>query len=250
MQRLLEGKIALITGGTSGIGLATAEKFVNEGAYVFITGRDAAKLKKAEQQIGHDVTALQGDVADMEDLEKIFTAIHAQKGKLDIVFANAAAAETSMLENITTEHYYRVFDTNVKGTIFTVQRALPLLSDGASIILTASKSAVKGRAGFSVYSASKAAIRNLARSWLLELKERHIRVNVISPGSTATQGLGALSGSPENVEAFFNILKERVPLGRMGQPHEIAAVVAFMASEGASFMNGADIQIDGGEAQI
>lgn len=250
MQKLLEGKIALITGGSSGIGLATAEKFVEEGAFVFITGRDALKLQDAVKQIGRNVVALQGDVTRIEDIEKIFAAIQAQKGKLDIVFANAAVAEASLLENVTPEHYARVFDTNVKGTIFTVQKALPLLNDGASIVLTSSKSARQGRVGFSVYSASKAAIRNLARGWLMELKERHIRVNVISPGSTATQGLGALSGDLKNVESFFNKLAEKIPSGRMGLPSDMASAVTFMVSDSASFMNGADIQIDGGETQI
>lgn len=250
MQKLLEGKIALITGGSSGIGLATAEKFVEEGAFVFITGRDALKLQDAVKQIGRNVVALQGDVTRIEDIEKIFATIQAQKGKLDIVFANAAAVEASLLENVTLEHYTRIFDTNVKGTIFTVQKALPLLTDGGSIVLTSSKSARQGRAGFSVYSASKAAIRNLARGWLMELKDRHIRVNVISPGSTATQGLGELSGDPKNVESFFNKLAEKIPSGRMGLPSDMASAVTFMVSDGASFMNGADIQIDGGETQI
>lgn len=250
MTKLLERKIAVITGGSTGIGLATAKKFVDEGAYVFITGRRQAELDTAIAEIGHNVTAVQGDVSNLNDLDRLYSLVKQEKGKLDILFANAAIAEGAPLEAITEVHFDRHFDINVKGMVFTVQKALPLMGEGASIILTSSVSGIKGTAGLSIYSATKAAIRNLARSWVLDLKGRKIRVNAISPGSTETQGLASLAGPDGDINGFFDYLGSQIPLGRNGQPAEIAGVVAFLASEAASFINGADIQVDGGSAQI
>jgi Dehydrogenases with different specificities (related to short-chain alcohol dehydrogenases) len=250
MTQSLEGKIAVITGGGTGIGLATAKKFVAEGAHVFITGRRKTKLDDAVSEIGKNVTAVQGDVSNQEDLDRIFSVVKEEKGKLDILFANASVAESASLEEITEAHYDRLFDSNVKGMVFTVQKALPLLAEGSSVILTSSVSGIKGQAGLSIYSATKAAIRSLVRSWVLDLKGRKIRVNAISPGSTETPGLASLAGPDADMNAFYNYLSKEIPLGRNGQPAEIAAVVAFMASDAASFINGADIQVDGGTAQV
>ncbi|QGQ97361.1 SDR family oxidoreductase [Paenibacillus psychroresistens] len=250
MTKLLEGKIAVITGGSSGIGLETAKKFVAEGAYVFITGRRKAELDAAVSEIGHNVTAVQGDVTNLADLDKLYSVVKEEKGKVDILFANAAIAEGAPLEAITESHYDRHFDINVKGLVFTVQKALPLLTEGSSIILMASIVGIKGMGGLSIYSATKAAIRNLARSWIQDLKGRKIRINAISPGNTETPGLAGLAGSEAEVGGFYDYLSTLTPLGRNGQPAEIAAVVAFLASDAASFINGADIQVDGGFAQI
>lgn len=250
MLKQLEGKIAVITGGSSGIGLATAKKFVAEGAFVYITGRRKAELEQAISEIGKNVIAVQGDVTNLADLDRLYSVVKQEKGKLDILFANAAIAEGTPLEAITEAHFDRHFDINVKGMVFTVQKALPLMGEGTTIILTASVSGIKGTAGLSIYSATKAAIRNLARSWVLDLKGRKIRVNAISPGSTETPGLATLAGSDADVSGFYEFLSSQIPLGRNGQPAEIAAVVAFLASDAASFINGADIQVDGGSAQI
>jgi NAD(P)-dependent dehydrogenase (short-subunit alcohol dehydrogenase family) len=250
MAGLLEGKVAVITGGATGIGLATAKKFVSEGAHVFIVGRRKAELDAAVAAIGKQVTAVQGDVTKLADLDRLYSAVKTEKGKLDIVFANAAIAEGASLEQVTEDHFDRHFNINVKGTVFTVQKALPLLNDGASVIVTASISGIKGQAGLGIYSATKAAVRNLVRTWILDLKGRGIRVNAISPGTTVTPGLDGLAGQEANLKGFYDYLGSLVPIGRNAEPAEIANVVTFLASDRASYINGADIQADGGLAQI
>jgi NAD(P)-dependent dehydrogenase (short-subunit alcohol dehydrogenase family) len=247
---LLEGKVAVITGGATGIGLATARKFAGEGAHVFIMGRRKPELDAAVAAIGSRATAVQGDVSRLADLDRLFEVVKAGKGKLDILFANAAVAETASLEQVTEEHFDRHFDVNVKGTVFTVQKALPLLAQGASVIVTASISGIKGQAGLGIYSATKAAIRNLVRTWVLDLKGRGIRVNAISPGTTVTPGLDGLAGPGADLKGFYDYLGGLVPLGRNAETPEIADVVTFLASDRASYINGADIQVDGGLAQV
>ncbi|MEG3177773.1 SDR family oxidoreductase [Sphingomonas sp. RB3P16] len=246
----LQGKTALITGGTSGIGLATAKRFVAEGAYVFITGRRQAELDKAIDEIGGAVTGIRSDVASLHDLDRLFDVVRDKRGGLDIVFANAGGGDMAPLGMITEEQFDRTFDTNVRGTLFTVQKALPLMQSGGSIILTGSTTGSKGTAAFSVYSASKAAVRNFARSWALDLKDSGIRVNVLSPGATFTPGLQGLAGSPEEEKALVAALTAQTPLGRIGQPEETAAVALFLASEDSSFMTGAEVFVDGGMAQV
>jgi NAD(P)-dependent dehydrogenase (short-subunit alcohol dehydrogenase family) len=250
MVGLLEGKVAIITGGATGIGLATAKKFVAEGAHVFIFGRRKAELEAAVTAIGGYVTPVQGDVTKLSDLDRLYSTVKAEKGKLDIVFANAAFAETAGLEQVTEEHFDRHFDINVKGTVFTLQKALPLLGEGASVIINASISGIKGQAGLGIYSATKAALRNLVRTWILDLKGRGIRVNAISPGTTVTAGLDGLAGQGADLKGFYDYLGGLVPLGRNAQPLEIANVVTFLASDQASYVNGADFQVDGGLAQV
>jgi len=247
----LEGKIALITGGNSGIGLATAKQFVNEGAYVFITGRREAELAAAVKEIGRNVSALQGDVSSMQDLDKIFSQINKEKGKLDILFANAGIARYAPLGKITEEFYDSIFDINVKGVVFTVQKALPLLLDGASIILNASIVGSKGFPANSVYSATKAAVRSFARTWTTDLKERRIRVNAISPGSTDTPGFSdLLASSPDAGEQRKKMISTAVPLGRLGRSEEIAKAVVFLASDDSSYVTGIELFVDGGIAQV
>src|SRR5271156_4483607 len=214
----LEGKVAVITGGNSGIGLATAKRFVEEGAYVFITGRRQSNLDQAVQQVGSNVTGVQGDVAKLADLDRLFERIKQEKGKLDIVFANAGIAKYAPLGAIDEEHFDSIFDTNVKGVLFTVQKALPLLADGASVILNASIVGSKGLAANSVYSATKAAIRSFARTWTTDLKARRIRVNAISPGPIDTEGLRELFGSSQVGQDRLKNINALVPLGRLGQP--------------------------------
>ena len=246
----LEGKIALVTGGNSGIGLATAKQFVNEGAYVFITGRREPELAAAVKQVGKNVTAVQGDVANRGDLDRLFTQIKREKGKLDILFANAGVAKYSPLGAITEESYDSIFDINVKGVVFTVQKALPLLSDGASVILNASIVASKGFASNSIYSASKAAVRSFARTWTTDLKNRRIRVNAVSPGATDTPGLTELLASSETGEERKKMITTAVPLGRFGTPDEIAKAVVFLASDDSSYITGTELFVDGGFAQV
>src|SRR5436190_5246695 len=223
----LEGKVVLITGGNSGIGLATAKQFVNEGAYVFITGRREAELAAAKKQIGKNVTAIQGDVSNLDDLDRLFAQIKKEKGRIDIVFANAGVAKYAPFGKITEELYDSIFNINVKGLLFTVQKALPLLSDGASIILNASIVASKGLSSNSVYSATKAAVRSFARTWTTDLKDRRIRVNAISPGPIDTPGLSELLASSETGEQRKKMISTTVPLGRFGRPEEIAKAVCF-----------------------
>jgi NAD(P)-dependent dehydrogenase (short-subunit alcohol dehydrogenase family) len=247
----LSGKIALVTGGTSGIGLATAKKFVAEGAYVFITGRRRANLDEAVKTIGQtNVTAIKGDVGNLSDLDVLFEAIRTKKGRLDILFANAGGGTLSSLGSITEEHFDTTFNTNVKGVVFTVQKALPLLSEGASVVLNASTTSVKGTAAFSIYSASKAAVRNLARSWILDLKGRNIRINVISPGVVPTPGYDGLGLTKEQIQGFIDFQVNTIPSGRAGTPEEIAKAVTFLASDDSSFVNGIELFVDGGMTQI
>jgi NAD(P)-dependent dehydrogenase (short-subunit alcohol dehydrogenase family) len=246
----LEGKVALITGGNSGIGLATAKRFVNEGAYVFITGRREAELAAATKQIGKNVTGVQGDVSKLEDLDRLFAQIKREKGKLDIVFANAGVATYAPFGEITEEHFDSIFDINVKGLLFTVQKALPLLPDGASVILNASVVASKGLSSNSVYSATKAAIRSFARTWTTDLKDRHIRVNAVSPGPIDTPGLNNLLASSGAGEQRLKALSTVVPLGRLGTPDEIAKAVVFLASEDSNYITGTELFVDGGFAQV
>src|SRR5262249_29908539 len=223
----LEGKTALITGGNGGIGLATAKQFVNEGAYVFITGRREPELAAAVKEIGRNVTGVQGDVSNLGDLDRLFAQIQREKGRLDIVFANAGVAKYAPLGTITEEVYDSIFNINVKGPLFTVQKALPLLSDGASIILNASIVASKGLPANSVYSATKAAVRSFARTWTTDLKERRIRVNAVSPGAIETPGLNDLLASTEVGQQRKQMISTSVPLGRLGTPDEIAKAVVF-----------------------
>jgi NAD(P)-dependent dehydrogenase (short-subunit alcohol dehydrogenase family) len=246
----LEGKIALITGGNSGIGLATAKQFVNEGAHVFITGRRDPELAVAVKEIGRNVTGVQGDVSNLGDLDRLFAQIKREKGKLDIVFANAGMAKYAALGKITEELYDLTFDINVKGLLFTVQKALPLLPDGASIILNASIVASKGLSSNSVYSATKAAVRSFARTWTTDLKARRIRVNAVSPGSTDTPGLSDLLASGEAGQERLKMISNTVPLGRLGRPDEIAKAVVFLASDDSSYITGTELFVDGGLAQV
>jgi NAD(P)-dependent dehydrogenase (short-subunit alcohol dehydrogenase family) len=246
----LEGKIALVTGGNSGIGLATAKRFVKEGAHVFITGRRDAELAAAAREIGKDVTGVQGDVSNLVDLDRLFAQIKREKGKLDIVFANAGIGKYAPFGEITEEFYDSIFDTNVKGLLFTVQKALPLLPDGASIILNASIVASKGLSSNSVYSATKAAVRSFARTWTTDLKPRRIRVNAVSPGSIDTPGLSDLLASSETGEQRRKVINRMVPLGRFGTPDEIAKAVVFLASDDSSYVTGTELFVDGGFAQV
>jgi NAD(P)-dependent dehydrogenase (short-subunit alcohol dehydrogenase family) len=246
----LEGKIALVTGGNSGIGLATAKQFVKEGAHVFVTGRRAAELAAAVKEIGPNVTGIQGDVSKLRDLDHLFEEIGRQKGKLDILFANAGIAHYGALGSIKEELFDAIFDTNVKGVLFTVQKALPLMPDGASIILNASIVASKGLPANSVYSASKAAVRSFARTWATDLKARRIRINAVSPGTIDTPGLNDLLASSEVGEQRKKMITAAVPLGRFGTPDEIAKAVVFLASDDASYITGTELFVDGGFAQV
>jgi NAD(P)-dependent dehydrogenase (short-subunit alcohol dehydrogenase family) len=250
MMKKLEGKVALVTGGTSGIGLATAKRFVAEGAYVFITGRRQTELDAAVKEIGENVTGVQSDASKMEDLDRLFATIEKEQGHLDVIFANAGGGELAPLGSITEEHFDKTFNTNVKGLLFTVQKALPLLPEGASIILNASITSIKGTPAFSVYSATKAAVRSFARNWTLDLKERKIRVNAISPGVVPTPGYNLMGLSEEQVQDFVATQANNIPLGRVGTPDEIAKAVVFLACDDSSFVNGIELFVDGGMAQI
>jgi NAD(P)-dependent dehydrogenase (short-subunit alcohol dehydrogenase family) len=245
MAKKLEGKIALITGGSAGIGLATARQFVEEGAYVYITGRRKPELDAAAASIGSNIKAIQGDVSKLADLDRIFAQIKKEKGRVDIVFANAGLGEIVPLGSITEEHFDKLFDVNVKGVVFTVQKALPLMPDGGTIILNASIVSVKGFPAFSVYSATKAAVRSFARSWTTDLKDRHIRVNVVSPGPIDTPLLNS-TFEGDNLKA----LASTIPMGRVGRPEEIAKAASFLASPEASFITGVELFVDGGAAQV
>jgi len=246
----LEGRIALITGGNSGIGLATAKEFVNEGAYVFITGRRDPELTAAVKEIGRNVTGVRGDVSNLGDLDRLFAQIKREKSNLDIVFENAGVAKYAPFAEITEEHYDSIFNINVKGLLFTVQKALPLMPDGASIILNASVVASKGLTANSVYSATKAAIRSFARTWTTDLKGRRIRVNAVSPGVIDTPGLNELMGSTEAGQQRLRTIANSVPLGRLGTPKEIARAVVFLASDDSGYITGIELFVDGGFAQV
>jgi NAD(P)-dependent dehydrogenase (short-subunit alcohol dehydrogenase family) len=240
----LEGKVAVITAATSGMALATAQLFVQEGAYVFITGRRQDKLDEAVKAIGRNVTGVQGDAANLADLDRLYETVKKEKGKIDILFASAGFGEFATIDQVTEEHFDKTFDLNVRGTLFTVQKALPLFNDGGSIIMNGSIASIKGFPSFGVYSASKAAVRSFARTWLLELKERLIRVNVLSPGTIDTPILDPLGDAAK--EQF----KSMIPRGTMGRPEEIATVALFLASNDSSFVNGIELFVDGGTAQV
>ena len=244
MSKKLEGKIAVITGGTDGIGLATAKLFVKEGAYVFITGRRQQQLDDAVKAIGSNVSGVQGDVARLADLDRLCETVAQVKGRIDIVFANAGAAEFVPFGAVTEDHFDKLFQINVRGTLFTVQKALPLLNDGGSIILNGSVASVKGTAGFGVYAASKAAIRSFVRTWTMDLKDRRIRSNVVSPGPIGTPLLRR-----QSADAIARIVST-VPMGRMGEPDEVAKAALFLASDDSSFVTGVELFVDGGRAQI
>jgi NAD(P)-dependent dehydrogenase (short-subunit alcohol dehydrogenase family) len=251
MAGKLEGKIALVTGGSSGIGLATAQSFIHEGAFVYITGRRQSELDKAVKAIGgSQLTAVRADASSLSDLDRLFEQIKREKGRLDIVFANAGGGSFAPIGSITEELYQQTFDTNVKGVLFTVQKALPLVPDGGSIILNASIAGIKGMPAFSVYSATKAAVRSFARTWTTDLKDRGIRVNVISPGPIKTPILDGLAETDEQRQGILQQLTSMVPLGRMGEPDEIGKAAVFLASQDASFIAGAELFVDGGSAQV
>jgi len=250
MGNKLEGKIAVITGGNSGIGLATAKRFVSDGAYVFITGRRQNELDAAVSEIGKNVTGIQGDVSNLADLDRLYTKVKDQKGHIDILFANAGIGEFVPLGEISEEHFDKIFGINVKGVLFSVQKALPLFQDGGSIILNASVNASKGIEASSVYSATKAAVRSFARTWTVDLKARKIRVNAISPGPIDTPIFNGLNQSKEEIEQLKKSLITSVPMGRMGNTDEIAKVVSFLASDESSFVTGIELFVDGGMAQI
>jgi NAD(P)-dependent dehydrogenase (short-subunit alcohol dehydrogenase family) len=243
-QKRLDGKIAVITGGNSGIGLATAQRFVQEGAFVFIVGRRQDELDKAVKQIGRNAMGVQGDVSNLADLDRLYETVKQQKGRIDVLFANAGIHEFAPLGSITESHFDKIFSVNVKGVLFTVQKGLPLFQDGGSIILIASVAGSKGFEGSTVYSATKAAIRSFARSWTVDLKNRKIRVNAVSPGVIETAMSAELS------EQRKTILMSTVPLGRMGTPDEIAKAVAFLASDDSSYITGIELFVDGGLGQI
>ncbi|CAF1456097.1 unnamed protein product [Adineta steineri] len=246
----LDGKIALITGGSDGIGLATAEQFVNEGAYVFITGRRQDALDSAVKKIGKNISAIQADSTKLDDLDKVYKAIKEQKGKLDILFANAGVAGAMPLESTTEEFYDKIFNVNVKGVLFTVQKALPLLNEGASIILNASFVSIKGSQAASVYFASKAAVRSFARCFCVDLKERKIRVNAVSPGPIDTDMVYSFGDTKEVSQFIVDKLTSSTVLGRLGHPIEIAKAVVFLASDDSSYVTGIELFVDGGAGQI
>jgi NAD(P)-dependent dehydrogenase (short-subunit alcohol dehydrogenase family) len=250
MMGRLSGKVAVITGGSSGIGLATAKLFVAEGAFVFITGRRQSELDDAVTAIGAATIGVQGDIAHLADLDRLFERVESVKGCVDILFANAGLGEFLPLGSITEAHYQKTFDVNVKGTLFTVQKALPLMPKGASIILNASIAASKGLPAFSVYGASKAALRAFVRGWAVDLKGRDIRVNVVSPGTVPTPGYDNLGLTEDQMGSFLAAQNAAIPLGRVGAPEEVARTVLFLASDDSSYVNGSELFVDGGLAQM
>ena len=246
----LSGKVAVITGANSGIGLATAKRFAQEGARVFMSGRRQKELDAAVAEVGENARGIQGDVSILADLDLLFAIVKEEAGTIDVLFANAGGGEFAALGEITEEHFDKTFATNVKVTLFTVQKALPLLKDGASVILTGSTTEVTGGPSFSVYSASKAAIRNFARSWILDLAPRKIRVNVLVPGATSTPGWHGLATSEEASKEMIKFVQTTTPLGRLGDPSETASAALFLASDDSSFVTGSELFVDGGSAQI
>ena len=250
MSKKLEGKVAVITGGNSGIGLATARRFVAEGAHVYITGRRQAELDEAVKHIGKNVTGVRGDVSNLADLDQLFAAVKQQKGRFDVLFANAGVGALAPLGSISEEHFDKAFHINVKGLLFTVQKALPLFTDGGSIILNASIVASKGLEAISVYSASKAAARSFARCWTTDLKHRQIRVNVISPGYTETPIFNKAGLTQARVDELKVSFAAAVPLGRLGTPDEVANAAVFLASDDSSYVTGIELFVDGGMAQV
>jgi NAD(P)-dependent dehydrogenase (short-subunit alcohol dehydrogenase family) len=246
----LQGKIAVVTGGSSGIGLATAQRFVKEGAYVFITGRRQSELDKAVELIGSNVTAVQGDVSNLDDLDRLFAVVKQQKGRLDVLVANSGVVEQVRLEDISPAHYDRTYDINARGTLFTVQKSLPLFDKGGSIILLGSIASYMGFPNHSTYSATKAAVRSYARTWTAEFKDRGIRVNNISPGPIDTPILDGQSDTKEGADELRNFFKSVIPVGRLGQAEEIAAAALFLASDESSFVAGVDLSVDGGMGAV
>ena len=250
-MKRLEGKVALVTGGNSGLGLATARRFASEGAWVFITGRRQAELDAAVGQIGGDAVGVQGDVSNLADLDRLYETIGRTASRVDVLFANAGLGELLPLGQITEAHFDKTFGVNVKGTLFTVQKALPLLPDGASIVINGSMVSIKGVPAFSVYAATKAAVRSFARSWSVDLKARKIRVNIVSPGTVVTPGYkNALGLSDEQIKAMESDAAAAAPLGRAGTPDEIAKAVVFLASDESSYITGIELFVDGGVSQI
>jgi NAD(P)-dependent dehydrogenase (short-subunit alcohol dehydrogenase family) len=250
MSNILSGKVAVITGGNSGIGLAAAKRFVEEDAYAFITGRRQTELDAAVKEIGSNVTAVQGDVSNLADLDRLYSTVKKQKGRIDILFANAGIVENIPLGSITEEHFDKIFNINVKGLLFTVQKALPIFNDGGSIILTASVTGSKGFPALSVYSASKAAVRSFARCWTVDLKPRKIRVNALSPGPIDTPIFQSSGMTDEQYKEFKTRIENTLPMGRMGDPDEIAKAAVFLASDDSSYITGIELFVDGGGAQV
>ena len=249
-MKRLEGKVAVITGGNSGIGLATAKRFVAEGAHVVITGRREKELQEAATAIGKNVTTVAGDVTRLADLDRLYAVVREEHGHIDVLFANAGWGELAPLEAATEEHFDKTFDLNAKGTFFTVQKALPLFKNGGSIILTASVANVRGDPAFSAYAAAKAAVRTFARGWTVELKDRKIRVNSMSPGPIETPALEKVGLTADQIEQAAAHFASQVPLGRRGKAEEVAAAVLFLASDESSYVTGIDLAVDGGMAQV
>jgi NAD(P)-dependent dehydrogenase (short-subunit alcohol dehydrogenase family) len=250
MSKKLEGKIALVTGGNSGIGLATAKRFVAEGAKVIITGRRKENLDAAVKEVGPNATGIQADASKLEDIDRVYAEVKKQYGRIDVLFVNAGGGEFATIDQVTEEHFDKTFGTNVKGLFFTVQKALPLIPEGGTIVLNASVVSIKGMPAFGVYSATKAAVRSFARTWTNELKDRKIRVNVVSPGPIDTPAVDGLAGDAEQAKQLKANLASQVPLGRMGHPDEIAKVVVFLASDDSSYVAGVELFVDGGMVQI
>lgn len=250
MSKKLEGKVAVVTGATTGIGLASAKRFALEGATVYITGRRQEELDAAVKAIGPSAIGVRMDVSKLADIDRLYDVVQQKHSHIDVLFANAGGGDFAPLGAITEEHFDKTFDINVKGTLFTVQKALPLLRDGASVILTASTAGIQGTPAFSVYAATKAAIRSFARNWILDLKDRKIRVNAISPGPVSTPGLFGLAGTDAEKQQLGDYLTSLVPLGRLGDADEIGKAAVFLASDDSSFVNGAELFVDGGMAQI